>query len=115
VTALGVLVVSALETAAQEAPDPPAEASPAQTPRSADRAEAYYQFARAKALEGQGDWEGALAAFNLALEADPTNSWIYSEIASAYLARNQIRDAVEYSERAIRANPDNLAAHQLLS
>ncbi len=78
-------------------------------------AEAYYHFAIGHVLEAEGDWEGALDEYEQALALDPTNSSIYSEMAASYLAQQQISDAVDYAERAIRADADNLDAHQLLS
>ena len=78
-------------------------------------AEAYYHFAIGHALEAEGDWEGALDEYEQALALDPTNSSIYSEMAASYLGQRQISDAVDYAERAIRADEDNLDAHQLLS
>lgn len=82
---------------------------------TSDLGDAYYHFARAQALEATGDWPEALEEYEAALELDPTNSLIYSEIAASYLRRQQISQAVEYAERAVRADEDNLDAHQLLS
>jgi pentatricopeptide repeat protein len=78
-------------------------------------AEAYYHFSIGRTLEADGDWEGALDEYEQALAIDPTNSAIYSEMASSYFRHQQVRDAIDYAERAIRANNDNLDAHQLLS
>ena len=87
----------------------------AQTPEEAQQAEAYYHFSRAMVLEGSGQWEAALEEYEKALAIDPTNSMIYSEMAAAYFRRRQVDQAMEYAERAIRADADNLEAHQLLS
>ena len=87
----------------------------AQTPEEAQQAEAYYRFSRAMALEGGGQWEAALEEYEKALAIDPTNSMIYSEMAAAYFRRRQVDQAMEYAERAIRADVDNFEAHQLLS
>ncbi len=78
-------------------------------------AEAYYHFAIGRTLEAEGDWEGALDEYEAALAIDPTNSAVYSEMAASYFRHQQVRDAIDYAERAIRADPDNLDAHQLLS
>ena len=80
-----------------------------------DVGEAYYHFARGQVLEASGDWMEALEEYDAALALDPTNSLIYSEIAASYLRRQQVRQAVDYAERAIRADEDNLDAHQILS
>ena len=82
---------------------------------ASERAEGYYHFARAKALEASGDWEGALEAYQQALEMDPTNSTIYSEIAAGYMQHGQFTEALEYAERSARADMDNIEAHRLLS
>ena len=87
----------------------------AQTPEEAQQAEAYYHFSRAMALEGGGQWEAALEEYEKVLAIDPTNSMIYSEMAAAYFRRRQVDQAIDYAERAIRADTDNLEAHQLLS
>ena len=87
----------------------------AQIPEQEQQAEAYYYFSRAMALEGSGQWEAALEEYEKALAIDPTNSMIYSEMAAAYFRRRQVDQATEYAERAIRADADNLEAHQLLS
>ena len=78
-------------------------------------AEAYYLFARGHMLESDGDWEAALESYQQALALDPTNSSIYSEIAGSYAGRGIWRDAVDYANRAISADADNLDAHRLLS
>jgi tetratricopeptide (TPR) repeat protein len=77
-------------------------------------AQAYYHFARGNLLDEQGDWEGALAAFQQALDLDPTNSLIYSEIAASYYRNGLFGDAVDYATRALSADRDNLDAYRLL-
>lgn len=79
------------------------------------KAEAYFQFARAKTLELSGQWDQALEAYDQALALDPLSSSIYSEIAFAYYARNDAQAARDYANRAILVDEDNLEAHRLLS
>lgn len=93
----------------------PGVAAGSQEPRTTDTAEAYFQFARARTLELRGDWEAALEAYDQALSLDPLDSSIYSEIALAYASRNDIGSAIDYAERSILIDPDNLDAHRLLS
>jgi len=100
---LGILAMTAIPAWAMPQDDGP------------DLAEAYFQFVRARTLELNGQWEEALQAFDEALALDPTNSSIYSEIAFAYYARNDGGAAIDYAERAILMDPDNLDAHRLLS
>ena len=79
------------------------------------RGEAYYHFSKGRTLGDQGQMNQAIDEFKKALELDPENSTIYSEMAEMYLKNNRIREAVDASERAIKANPDNIEAHRLLS
>jgi tetratricopeptide (TPR) repeat protein len=79
------------------------------------RAEAYYHFSKGRSLGDQGQMNGAIEEYKKALELDPDNSMIYSEMAEMYLKNNRIREAVDTAERAIKADPDNLEAHRLLS
>ena len=82
---------------------------------TSDLGDAYYHFARAQSFEANGNWREALDEYEAVLALDPTNSLVYSEIAASYLRRQQISQAVDYAERAVRADEDNLDAHQLLS
>src|SRR5438094_9322654 len=79
------------------------------------RAQAYYHFSKARLLDDQGQPSQAIDEYKKALELDPNNSMIYSEMAESYLKNNRFRDAVETAERAIRVSPDNIEAHKLLS
>jgi tetratricopeptide (TPR) repeat protein len=79
------------------------------------RAQAYYHFSKARILDEQGQASQAIDEYKKALELDPNNSMIYAEMAESYLKNNRVRDAVETAEKAIRASPDNIEAHRLLS
>jgi tetratricopeptide (TPR) repeat protein len=79
------------------------------------RAQAYYHFSRAKLLDDQGQANQAIEEFKKALELDPNNSMIHSEMAESYLKNNRLRDAVDAAEKAIKADPDNIDAHRLLA
>ena len=79
------------------------------------RGEAYYHFSKGRSLAEQGQTNAAIDEYKKALELDPNNSMIYSEMAETYLKNNRVREAVDTAERAIKANPDNLEAHRLLS
>lgn len=91
----------------------PALAGPQETGDT--NAEAYFQFARARSLELDGEWDQALEAFDEALALDPLDSSIYSEIAFAYFVRNDPASAIDYAQRALLIDEDNLDAHRLLS
>src|SRR6059036_1315202 len=79
------------------------------------RAEAYYHFSKARILDEQGQASQAIDEYKKALELDPNNSMIFSEMAESYLRNNRVREAVDTAEKAVRANPDNVEAHKLLS
>src|SRR4051794_36228984 len=79
------------------------------------RESAYYHFSKARLLDDQGQPGQAVEEYKKALEQDPNNSLIYSEMASSYLRNNRLREAVETAEKAIQADHDNVEAHKLLS
>ncbi|HYR88733.1 MAG TPA: tetratricopeptide repeat protein [Terriglobia bacterium] len=86
-----------------------------QTTRTNTRTQAYYHFSKARILDEQGQANQAIEEYKKALELDPNNSLIFSEMAESYLRNNRVREAVDTAERAVRANPDNIEAHKLLS
>src|SRR5882762_6149401 len=74
------------------------------------RAEAYYHFSKARLLDDQGQASQAIEEYKKALELDPNNSLIFSEMAESYMRNNRVREAVDTAEKAVRANPDNVEA-----
>src|SRR5215467_5968053 len=79
------------------------------------RAQAYYHFSRGRLLDDQGQSGQAIDEFKKALELDPNNSLIYSEMAESYLRNNRAREAVDNASKAIQLDRDNIEAHKLLS
>jgi tetratricopeptide (TPR) repeat protein len=79
------------------------------------RAQAYYHFSRGRLLDDQGQSSQAIDEFKKALELDPNNSHIYSEMAESYLRNNRAREAVDNASKAIQLDRDNIEAHKLLS
>src|SRR5215468_9773235 len=79
------------------------------------RAEAYYHFSKARFMDDQGQANQAIDEYKKALELDPNNSLIYSEMAESYLRNNRPRDAAETANKAISIDPDNIEAHKLLT
>src|SRR5215470_1552210 len=79
------------------------------------RAEAYYHFAKARFLDDEGQAGQAIDEYKKALELDPNNSLIYSEMAQSYLRNNRLRDATDTAKKAISIDPDNIEAHKLLT
>jgi tetratricopeptide (TPR) repeat protein len=80
-----------------------------------DRAQAYYHFSRGRLLDDQGQSSQAIDEFKKALELDPNNSLIYSEMAESYVRNNRAREAVDNATKAIQLDRDNIEAHKLLS
>lgn len=79
------------------------------------KGEAYYHFSKARLLDDQGHAGQAIDEYKKALELDPSNSLIFSEMAESYLKNNRIREAVDTASQAIKADPNNIEAHRLLS
>src|SRR5215510_2108691 len=79
------------------------------------RAQAYYHFSRARLLDDQGQPGQAIEEYKKALELDPNNSLIYSEMAESYLRNNRPRDAAETAQKAIEIDRDNIEAHKLMT
>src|SRR5436190_7901322 len=78
------------------------------------RAEAYYHFSLARLLDDDGEWNKAVEEFKKALELDPNNSLIYSEMAEGYWRNQRAREAVENALKAVTLDPNNIDAHRLL-
>jgi tetratricopeptide (TPR) repeat protein len=66
-------------------------------------------------FDEQGRSAQAIEEYKKALELDPNNSLIHSEMAESYLKNNRVREAVDSAEKAIQSNPNNVEAHKLLS
>jgi len=79
------------------------------------RTEAYYHFSKARMLDDQGQSAQAIDEYKKALELDPNNSLIFSEMAESYLRNNRLREAVDVAQKAIQADRDNIEAHKLLT
>ena len=79
------------------------------------RAEAYYHFAKARFLDDEGQAAQAIDEYKKALELDPNNSLIYSEMAQSYLRNNRLREATDTAAKAISIDADNIEAHKLLT
>jgi tetratricopeptide (TPR) repeat protein len=79
------------------------------------RAQAYYHFSKGRLLDDQGQTNQAIDEYKKALELDPNNSLIYSEMAETYLRNNRAKEAVDNATKAIQIDRDNIEAHRLLS
>src|SRR2546425_8762489 len=92
----------------------PAATGFAQT-KANPRTEAYYHFSKARMLDDQGQGSQAIDEYKKALELDPNNSLIFSEMAESYLRNNRLREAVDAAQKAIQADQDNIEGHKLLT
>src|SRR5438067_4756550 len=79
------------------------------------RAQAYYHFSKARLLDDEGQAPQAIDEYKKALDLDPNNSLIYSEMAESYLRNNRAREAADTATKAIQIDPNNIEAHKLLS
>ena len=79
------------------------------------RAQAYYHFSRARLLDDKGQANQAIDEYKKALELEPNNSLIHSEMAESYLRNNKLREAADSANKAIQIDRDNVEAHKLLT
>src|SRR6266550_1194425 len=79
------------------------------------RAQAYYHFSKARLLDDQGQANAAIDEFKKALELEPNNSLIYSEMAESYAKNNKLREATDNANKAIQLDKNNIEAHRLLT
>src|SRR5215469_14484764 len=79
------------------------------------RAQAYYHFSKGRLLDDQGQASQAIDEYKKALEIDPNNSLIYSEMAESYLRNNRLRESTDSATKAVQLDRDNIEAHKLLS
>src|SRR5438094_2935221 len=61
--------------------------------KSTSRNEAYYHFSKARMLDDQGQAAQAIEEYKKALDLDPNNSLIFSEMGESYLRNNRLREA----------------------
>ncbi len=113
VTAVVVGVLASSPAAAGQAggarPSPPVRQAPA-SPKS----EAYYQFMLGRHLEGEGDIDGAIAAYGEASKLDPKSAEIVAELAGLYARENKLREAIDTAQRALTIDSDNISVHRIL-
>src|SRR5436305_8498080 len=75
------------------------------------RAQAYYHFSKARLLDDQGQANQAIDEYKKALELEPNNSLIFSEMAESYARNNKLREAADNANRAIELDRNNIEAH----
>jgi len=89
----------------------PADKPAASTPLAAS-AEAYYQFLLGRHLEGDGQIDKAVAAYQRAATLDPASSAIPAELAGLYARQGRIKDATGAADAALKLRMSQQALNQ---
>ena len=97
--------------AASTAPGLPPSAS---RQPAANQPQAYYEFLLARRLEGEGDVDGAIAAFRRAATLDPASAELRAELAGLFARQNRADEAVATATDALTLDADNNEAHWVL-
>src|SRR4030042_1155266 len=74
----------------------------------------YYNFLMAQMYRSQGDAEGAIKHYNLALSYDPDSPVLLFDIASLYIQTGKLEEAQQACLKIVQRDPANLHAHLLL-
>ena len=116
---ISVAATAAVSQTTPSSPDTDAKA-PAST-RKVDHAAAYYHYTLAHMYEemvtayGRSDLATkATEEYRLAIDADPSSSFLTSGLAELYVKTGRIADAVKEAQDIIKKDPKNLEAHKLL-
>jgi tetratricopeptide (TPR) repeat protein len=80
----------------------------------ADWAQLDPDFSAGKKALGAADWNGAIAAFELAALRDPLNADIQNYIGYAYRRLRQLGAAIGHYQQALMLNPRHRSAHEHL-
>jgi tetratricopeptide (TPR) repeat protein len=89
-------------------------AQPPAANQVARTADAYQQFLLAQRLESADDADGAIAAYKRAMELDPHSADVPAELAALYMRDNRTDDATAMAEDALKIDPANRGAHEVL-
>lgn len=102
-----------------------AQSADSQSPNQSekDRSAAYYNYTLAhmyaimagESANGGEYVNDAIAAYKAAIAADPHAAAITDELADFYIQSNRLTQARTEAEEAIKQNPNDVAAHRLLS
>ena len=111
---------------AQSAPPSQSASSSAPSGSTSSHADAYYYFTLGHMQEEQFEEEfqatgksemasQAVDSYKKALDLEPNSPVIMERLAEVYAESQRIRDAVLEAQQVLKIDPDNLAAHRLLS
>ena len=78
------------------------------------RGQAYQQFMVGRHLEGEGDTDGAIAAFREAATLDPVSGEPLAELAALYARAGRADEAIATAEESLEREPDNQTGHRIL-
>jgi tetratricopeptide (TPR) repeat protein len=98
------------------------QAQNTETPGTADKASAYYNFAMghlyaelAGVYGNRGEYVAkAIEHYKAALKVDPSASFLFEELTDLYIQSGRLKEAVTEAEDLLRQNPENLDARRLL-
>jgi tetratricopeptide (TPR) repeat protein len=91
-----------------------AQSESAPTSVASMRPEAYYEFLRGSHLEGRGQVNEAISAFERAASLDPHAADIPAELAALYARQGNLAGARQSADAALKIDPDNVDAHRVL-
>jgi tetratricopeptide (TPR) repeat protein len=77
-------------------------------------ADSYFEFLMARRLEGAGDFAGAQAALDRAVQSAPKSAELRGQIASFYLRRSQPDEAEKAAKAALALDENNIEGHRAL-
>ena len=85
-----------------------------QPPRPPSPAEAYYEFLLGRHLEGEGEIDEAIAAYERARRLDPSSAEPAAELAGLYARQGRFAEARAVAEAALAIDASNGEAHRVL-
>lgn len=119
--AAAALLVSAAPLSAQKNTNAPAPLPPVAAQSADSTSTAYYHYGLAHIYEDLATTQGrsdyatqAIEQYKLALDADPTSTYLQDGLAGLYFKLGRIREAVQVSQDQIKKNSNDLEAHRLL-
>jgi tetratricopeptide (TPR) repeat protein len=79
-----------------------------------ESADSYFEFLMARRLEGAGDFAGAQAALDRAVQATPRSAELRGQVAAFHLRRSQPDEAEKAARAALEIDAENTEAHRAL-